>query len=279
MKYFVRAGSLAIVLATLIISTLAQTSPRLASTDSPQNNQCCECQGSSGPFKAQIPQGYGASVCSGTCAASGGQATGRVVACVTAQPNTSPNKIPFDNSLCFSKEGAAGNCKGNNWCTCGTAQVYLFDEAEHFVEPRRGTPQRLGGIFVLVNQKVKIRADIAGFGGSVSQTRNEIGPPKTTIRFSTSNGPGHGPVEEFPLPGFTLDSPPKPEFITHSWTTAGIYFIDVHARGYYHWSGDDGSCSYSCSSAQGCPGNNFLEIIVVDKPASPGKKYPTADPN
>lgn len=262
-----RAISLAIVIATLIS----------ASTFAQQNNQCCECKSGSGPFKAPIPSGYGSSVCSGTCAASGGQATGRVSACVTAPSNSAPNRIPFDNAYCFSKEGAAGNCKGNNWCTCGTSQVYVFDEAEHVVEPRIAAP-RVGYVWVLVNQKVKFRADLSGFGGSVSQNRKELGPPKTIIRIADQNKQ-KGPWEEFPLPGISnFPSSPKLQFITHSWSTPGKYDVYVYATGYYHWSGDDGSCSYSCVTQAACPGNNYLVINVVDKPAFPGKKYPSGDP-
>jgi hypothetical protein len=280
-----RAISLTVVLAAIIAaSTFSQNMPELTSNHAPQSNQCCECQSGSGPFKAPLPPGYGANVCPGTCAASGGRATGRVVSCVTAPANPAPNKIPLDNSLCFSKGGAAGNCNGNNWCTCGTSQVYLFDDKEQLVEPHKGIPLEAGFIWVLVNQKVKIRADVSGFGGSVSQYRKELGPPQVTIRFGENRswtGPFTvGAFEEFPLPGLSVNppSPPKPQFITHSWSKPGTYIVFVYETGYYHWSAEDGSCSYSCVSQPDCPGNNYLMIYVVDKPKSPGKKYPSADP-
>ena len=169
----------------------------------------------------------------------------------------------------------SGNCKGNNWCVCGRVDVVAMTEQGSYLthpgpEPPPGSSIETK-VWVLKDQELEISAYWEGFEGSVSQYRTELSHSETV-----SIGEADGKRIELPWPdlrcgGFC------PGSVKHTWKKAGTYTVYGHLKGYYHWSGEDGSCSYTCGTKPGCRQNSWLTVIVIDEPA-PGKTYPTTEP-
>jgi hypothetical protein len=122
-------------------------------------------------------------------------------------------------------------------------------------------------VWVLANQELKMEASLTGFGGSESQYRTQLGRTEQ-VRILADNGKY-----------VNLPMPMPSQVFSYTWKTPGQYTVEVHATGYYHWSGDDGSCSYSCVTRTECPGNGYIRVWVIDKPSFPGKKYPSTYPD
>lgn len=199
--------------------------------------QCCECRGAQGPFKAPIPAGYGANVCSTTCAASGGTSTGKVSTCFNPMPSPSPQA---GGNYCPMKE-QGGNCKGNSWCQCGTTKFRrLINGAESEVDIAQ----------IKVGDELEVVFD-PRFGGSVAAGY------RTELQSSATIYWGDGETTLIAL---------APKTFKHKYQKEGEFVAYVNLWGAYKWNGNDGSCSYECT--WNTSNNNGLRQAITVRVAS-----------
>jgi hypothetical protein len=209
----------------------------LCGSVSQAQSRCCVCQLNQYRFKAQIPEGFSASfACNSLCSTSGGIWQRRVEACVVPLPKP---PTPEPESCLRSIDG--GDCKGNakHWCTCKLAAF-----------------TRKGPENVHVGDEVAVHINTAGFGGSVSHT----GTNRDELSSSMTIYWGDGKQEMLAL---------GEKDATHKYTKPGNYTARLVVWGAYHWSVEEGSCSFECqteSSKNDNSGNLNFNVTEKENP-------------
>jgi hypothetical protein len=270
---------LVVLLGSVIVIFNSPAMPTIFLSANPEQWRFCFCTGGShGKFVFTLPEGRGGEVCPAACASNGGVGTGQTLVNRLPPNSEPPNRLlGRGNTLCFLKEGAAGNCQGNNWCTCGTAFVQALGPDGKIITRTNETGQVVPAkaVAVLPNHPLTMQASIEGFGGSESQYRAAISPLKESVEIANASNPVT--LTELPLPARDSGTRLSTFSYKFSSTLNELYYVSASAKGYYHWNGGGGSCSYACGTTTFCPGNTPLEVYVIDHPKS-GKTYPSAYP-
>jgi hypothetical protein len=133
MKHLSRICSVAVLLVVFcgsLIIGVFRTQGTLTNFSSAnrQHVRWCACKGGTfGVFYFPIPDGYGPEVCPAVCASNGGVGDAKTYSGIVGSSWMAPNHFwGFGDAVCFLREGAAGNCKDNMWCKCGTAFVHAL---------------------------------------------------------------------------------------------------------------------------------------------------------
>ena len=193
--------------------------------------QCCQCKNNAGPFR--VTQGGGS--CRDACKYNNppGAFTGVTGACFDYHKYPSAPRPNYDSCL---KSVDGGDCKGNDWCTCKLAA---------FV--------RKGPENVHVGDEVAVHINSAGFGGNVSHTKTN----RDELQSSMTVFWGDGTEDMLAL---------GEKDATHKYAKAGTYTVSLEAWGSYHWSVDEGSCSYECKTSS-AKTTGDLKFNVTEKEA------------
>jgi hypothetical protein len=188
---------------------------------------------------------------------------------------------------CYNRT-VGGDCRGNNWCQCGTVKTAILDSKNEWHDLG---PEQVGGprgfYKTEVGEELEIYFQLEGFGGSVSQSRIELTHSATVTinHYIPYNKPVTLPIDFPKLVTYTREGPDQIVTISEHSTSfkykfdkVGWYMVGATFGAQFKWNGDDGSCSFACTTiADQCRNNTSVMIVVEDK-KSPSKQGPTIKP-